>query len=231
MIKAIVFDKDGCLFDFNATWGAWSREMISSEVGGDPARMAQLADVLGYDLGAGVFLQSSIVIAETIEVVADAMLNILPETDKTSLIERMKNATQHVPQIEPVPLDATLSELKNMGLRLGVATNDAEAPARSNLAHVQQHFDFIAGFDSGFGGKPAPGQLLAFCDQSGVPPSNCIMVGDSTHDMQAGRAAGMRCVGVLTGPAPRHELAPYADVVMENIGGLRKWITEQNGKS
>jgi phosphoglycolate phosphatase len=50
------------------------------------------------------------------------------------------------------------------------------------------------------------------------------MVGDSTHDLQAGRAAGMRCVGVLTGMAPRDVLAPHADVVLENIGALPDWL-------
>jgi phosphoglycolate phosphatase len=43
----IVFDKDGTLFDFHATWGAWSRGMIESESGGDPALAARIADALG----------------------------------------------------------------------------------------------------------------------------------------------------------------------------------------
>ncbi len=227
MIKGVIFDKDGTLFDFNATWGAWTRDMIASEVGGDRVRMAQMADVLGYDLDAGLFNQGSIVIAETVDVVASAMMPLLPDADKAALIERMKEATKHVPQVEPVPLAPVLTQLRGMGLRLGVATNDAEAPARANLAHVTEQFEMIMGFDSGYGGKPAPGQLLAFCKQTGLAPSECIMVGDSTHDLHAGRAAGMVCVGVLTGPAPDWELAPLADVVMPNIAGLPDWIAAQ----
>ena len=224
MIKAVVFDKDGTLFDFNATWGAWTRDMIASEVGGDARRMAQLADVMGYDMDGGVFRQGSIVIAETVDVVADAMLPLLEETNKSALIARMKEATKHVPQVEPVPLAPVLVQLRDMGLTLGVATNDAEAPARANLSHVLDHFDFIAGFDSGFGGKPAPGQLHGFCDQTGIAAADCVMVGDSLHDLHAGRAAGMRCVGVLTGPAPKDELEPHADVVLGTIAELPDWI-------
>jgi phosphoglycolate phosphatase len=93
-------------------------------------------------------------------------------------------------------------------------------------ANVLESFDFIAGYDSGFGGKPAPGQLLAFCEQTGLAPSQCAMVGDSLHDLEAGRTAGMTTVGVLTGPAPRDELAPHADVVLPSIAELPLWVSK-----
>ncbi len=100
-----------------------------------------------------------------------------------------------------------------MGLALGVATNDAEAPARAHLAAVgQEHaFDFIAGYDSGFGGKPGPGMCLGFAKAVGLVPEHVLMVGDSTHDLEAGRAAGMRTVAVLTGMAEAEVLAPIGD--------------------
>ncbi len=224
MIKGVIFDKDGTLFDFNATWGAWTRGMIVSEAGD---RADEMADLLGYDMNAGVFKQGSIVIAETVDVVADAMLTLLSGTNKTELITRMKDATKHVPQVEPVPLRPVLETLRDMGLTLGVATNDAEGPARANIAHVADLFDFVAGFDSGFGGKPAPGQLHGFCAATGIAPAECLMVGDSLHDLHAGRAAGMGCIGVLTGPAPRGELAPHADVVLDTIADLPAWIAAQ----
>ena len=230
MITGIIFDKDGTLFDFNGTWGPSTRGLIAAETGHDPHRMAEMADMLGYDLDAGVFLPGSLVIAETVSTVADAMLGLLPNVSKADLIARMKAATKHVPQIEPTPLRPVLTTLRDMGLTLGVATNDAEEPARANLAHVVDLFDFIAGFDSGFGGKPAPGQLHAFCAQTQIAPENCLMVGDSLHDLEAGRAAGMRCVGVLTGPALRPELTPHADIVMDTIAQLPAWIVAQNAK-
>jgi phosphoglycolate phosphatase len=225
MIRAVIFDKDGTLFGFNATWGAWTRGMIVSEA---KEKADEMADLLGYDMDAGVFRQGSIVIAETVSVVADAMLTLLPGQDKAALIARMKEATKHVPQVEPVPLRPVLRTLRDMGLVLGVATNDAEGPARANIAHVADMFGFVAGFDSGFGGKPAPGQLHGFCAATGIAPADCIMVGDSLHDLHAGRAAGMGCVGVLTGPAPRSELEPDADVVLRTIGDLPDWIAAQN---
>ena len=95
-------------------------------------------------------------------------------------------------------------------------------------ADVLDLFDFISGYDSGFGGKPEPGQLLGFCTTTGLEPEDCIMVGDSTHDLNAGNAAGMRTVGVLTGPAQAYELQPYADVILNSIAELPHWIAQQN---
>jgi phosphoglycolate phosphatase len=50
------------------------------------------------------------------------------------------------------------------------------------------------------------------------------MVGDSLHDLRAARAAGMRAVAVLTGPARAADLAPWADAVLPDIGALAGWL-------
>lgn len=230
MIKGIIFDKDGTLFDFNATWGAWTRTMLEAETVDAPELFAPLADAMGYDTVADQFLARSVVIAATASETADVIRSVLPDLDKAALLGRMNAAASQVPQVEAVPLVAYFDSLRALGLRLGIATNDAEAPARTHLgrAGVAGHFDFIAGYDSGHGGKPAPGQLLAFCAQTGLDAQVCVMVGDSTHDLHAGRAAGMRTVGVLTGPAPAEELAPFADVVLADIGDIPGWLKSEN---
>jgi phosphoglycolate phosphatase len=50
------------------------------------------------------------------------------------------------------------------------------------------------------------------------------MVGDSRHDLQAGRAAGMRTVAVLTGIATSPDLRDLADVILPDIGHLPGWL-------
>lgn len=225
MIKGIVFDKDGTLFDFNATWGVWSAQLIAEETGGDPGLTAQLADVLGYDLARKMFRPGSIVIASTAQDVADAILSVMPG-DRDTLLQRMNSKAAAVGQVEAAELRPLMAQLRAMPMVLGVATNDSEAPARKHLerAGILEVFDFIAGYDSGFGGKPAPGQLHGFCEATSLDPAQCLMVGDSLHDLDAGRAAGMRTVGVLTGPAPAEELAPRADVVLPSVAELPGWI-------
>lgn len=228
-LQGIVFDKDGTLFDFNATWGAWSRAMLVQEARDDADMLNALADALGYDLTHGVFRPGSIVIAETSLVVAQAIASITGDRDHAALQKRMDQMTAKVAQVPVAPLAPLFRRLRAMNLALGIATNDSEAPARAHLAKagVTDLFDFIAGCDSGFGGKPATGQLDAFCAQTGLDPAACAMVGDSLHDLHAGRAAGMCCVGVLTGPALRAELAPTADVVLASIADLPDWISSQ----
>ena len=66
--------------------------------------------------------------------------------------------------------------------------------------------------------------LLAFCRAVGVVPGQAVMVGDSPHDLVAGRAAGMVTVGVLTGPNGADALKPHADCILPDIGHLPDWL-------
>lgn len=229
MTKGIIFDKDGTLFDFNATWGAWARGMLEAETKDAPHLFDVLAEALGYDSDANRFRAGSVVIAATAAEVADRIISVLPGLERQALLGRMNAAAALVPQQEAVPLKDFFVQLRATGVELGIATNDAEGPARVHLekAGILDLFGFVAGYDSGHGGKPAAGQLFAFCAQTGLAPTDCIMVGDSTHDLLAGRAAGMRTIGVLTGPAPTSELAPLADVILANIGDIPDWLKSQ----
>lgn len=222
MIDAVIFDKDGTLFDFRLSWGAWTRNLLA-ELGDADGRLAQ---VLGYDPARNDFAPDSPVIAMTTPEIADILLPFLPGMALPELLDRMNQLAADAPMVPAVDLPAVLGALRARGLKLGLATNDTEVPARRHLAGagVLDLFDFVVGCDSGFGGKPAPGQLLAFVQQCGLTPGRVAMVGDSLHDLDAGRAAGMKAVAVLTGIATRGDLEAHADVVLPNIGGLGPWI-------
>ena len=225
-IAAILFDKDGTLFDFDASWGVWARGQLERLGAGDAALTGRLANAIGFGLALARFAPSSPVIAGTSEEVADYLLPHLAGQDRAALIADLNAAAEDVPMASPVDLTACLNGLRARGLRLGVATNDSEATAWSHLrqAGVETAFDFVAGYDSGFGAKPEPGPLLAFAREIGIAPAQVAMVGDSRHDLHAARAAGMRAVAVLSGPATHADLAPHADVVLPHIGALEHWL-------
>jgi len=226
---ALIFDKDGTLFDFHATWGGWSRGLIEAEAGGDAALARRIAEALGYDMAAGRFLPDSIVIAATAGEIADRMLPLLPGGDRAALIARMNARSAKAPQVPAVPLGPLFADLAARRLALGLVTNDSEAPARAHLhaSGLSARFGFVAGADSGHGAKPGPGQLVACAAAFGLAPAACAMIGDSLHDLHAARAAGMTAIAVLTGLAARDSLAPHADLVLDHIGALPDWLDEQ----
>lgn len=225
-IKGILFDKDGVLFDFQRTWGGWAHRMIVELSNGAPARAERLADALAFDLSNRRFHPGSFVIAGTAREVSEAIAAQLPDRALDEIHAVLTRQAAATPLVEAVPLHATLSRLRDRGLPLGLATNDTEVSARAHLgaSGVLDLFAFIAGSDSGHGAKPAPGMCLAFARAQGLEPGALVMVGDSTHDMAAGRAAGFTCVAVLTGVASADDLAPFADAVLPDIAALGAWL-------
>jgi phosphoglycolate phosphatase-like HAD superfamily hydrolase len=61
-----------------------------------------------------------------------------------------------------------------------------------------EHFDHVQGTD-GFPCKPAPDVILAAMAALGARPEECLMVGDSTADMEAGHRAGVKTCAVRYG--------------------------------
>jgi phosphoglycolate phosphatase len=227
MISAIIFDKDGTLFDFTASWGAWVHGFLDA-VATSSNHRTDLAQALQFDLVSKRFSKTSPVIAKTTPEIAQVVAPLLPNLSFDALISVMNAQAQGAMMQPAVDLPRVLGALRARGLRLGVATNDTQAPAYAHLAAagVLDLFDFVAGCDSGWGGKPAPGQLLAFAAHLGIDPKHAAMVGDSTHDLHAARAAGMAAVAVLTGVALADELAPHADVVLDDISGIDAWLDQ-----
>ncbi len=225
-IKAILFDKDGTLFDFAATWNGWAARMLKRLSAGEGDREQAMAASIRYDLVRGKFYPDSPVIAGSNLEVAELFSRHLPGRDVHEIERELAEAAAQADLAEAVPLPAFLDGLLARGLPLGVMTNDAELSARSQLrrAGILDRFVFVAGFDSGHGVKPDPAPLLAFCRTAGVAPREALMVGDSLHDLKAGRAAGMHTVGVLTGMALVRELDPFADAVLPDIGHIPDWL-------
>lgn len=69
--------------------------------------------------------------------------------------------------------------------------------------------------------KPYPDPILYAAKKIGIPSDNCLMIGDTTVDIRAGKAAGSQTVGVLCGFGERDELERRgADVILANTAEL-----------
>ncbi len=224
-IAGILFDKDGTLFDFRKSWGRWASGFLA-DLAPDSDRREALAQAIGFLPGSESFHPDSPVIAGTVQEVAGAMLPHLPGRGLEDLVLQIDLSAEGIEMVEATPLLPLMEGFRRRGLRLGIATNDSERPARQHLKNHQliDIMDFIAGWDSGFGAKPGPGMCLAFAAQTGLDPARVVMVGDSLHDLTAGRAAGMQTIAVLTGIADAADLAPHADVVLPDIGAIPGWL-------
>jgi phosphoglycolate phosphatase len=94
-----------------------------------------------------------------------------------------------------------LDALRSDDRILTLVTNKPFAFIRPILAQfgLEAHFALCLGGDSLPQKKPDPAPLLHVAAHFGLPPSACLMVGDSRHDVAAGQAAGFRTLAVPYG--------------------------------
>lgn len=113
--------------------------------------------------------------------------------------------------------EALLGRLAAAGWRQAVATGKSRRGLdRIIAAHGWgERFCSLHCSDDG-PGKPHPAMVLAALAATGTPPERAVMIGDTTHDMRMGRAAGVRTVAVAWG---FHTAAELAEVVPDAVCG------------
>jgi len=100
--------------------------------------------------------------------------------------------------------------LAALGGRKGTATTKGTPTTRAILEQfgLLGYFDHVQGTD-GFPCKPAPDVILKSLDALGAKAADCLMVGDSPADMEAGRRAGVNICAVTYGYGKREALARF----------------------
>ena len=91
------------------------------------------------------------------------------------------------------------------------------------VSGLDEAFDIVIGCDDVTHSKPHPEPVLKAVKKLGVLPAETVFVGDSRHDMESGRAAGVKTAAVLWGPFDRAHLEDLApDYWLEKPQDLRE---------
>jgi len=112
--------------------------------------------------------------------------------------------------------------------KLGIISAHSKAGVMYFLEQfaLEQYFDVIVDAQSCFYTKPYPQPLLYAAEKVNVIPQNCLMVGDTVVDIVAGKAAGMKTVGVLCGFGTVKNLQKAkADLILSSPEELPAWLT------
>ena len=110
MLDAVIFDKDGTLFDFRASWGAWTQSVLA-EFAPDAAEARRLGAVLGYDPDTQTFTPASPVIAMTTPEIAAILHGHLTGITLGALNDRLNALSAAAPMLPAGPLREVLSAL------------------------------------------------------------------------------------------------------------------------
>lgn len=231
--RGLLFDKDGTLLDFHASWQPVNDIAIKFAANGDRALEVKLRAAGGLHPVTGLAQPNTLLAAGSTREIAAAFIaagSPFVLADLVFEIDRIFRAGAQT-AVPVLDLAAYFAKLKVVGYALGIASSDSEAAIRATaerfgFAHL---IDFIAGYDSGHGAKPTPGMVLAFARAVGLAPSEIAVIGDNLHDMEMARRAGAGLrIAVLTGTGVAEELSAESDLCLPSIGELEAALANRS---
>jgi phosphoglycolate phosphatase-like HAD superfamily hydrolase len=133
-------------------------------------------------------------------------------------------STEHLP---PVDGAAHLIDQLAARYKLALVSTRTVEEGQAFLASIKRldRFGAFAGRDTTWRIKPHPQPVRYAARQLGVDPARCLMVGDTTVDIKAGRRAGAWTCGVLCGYGQRRELTRAgAHLILDHTAQLGDWL-------
>jgi phosphoglycolate phosphatase len=183
-IAAVVFDFDGTLADTRAAVVATVTQTLD-RLGAAPLSAAAVVERMGLPLSE-VFVAAGL----PPPAIADAVVlyrRLFPDNAGSIAL---------FPEV-----DTCLGVLATRGLPLTVASSRGRESldALLDALQIRSRFHSVLGEEDAARKKPAPDLVLALAERLALAPSQMLVVGDTTYDIEMGRAAGAHTCGVVYG--------------------------------
>lgn len=191
MMKLVVFDVDGTLID-SQSHIAEAMIMAFKKYGLDTPSCYEIRSIIGLSL-------------------PEAMMKLYPAgsnnlhrdiidsyIDYFSLIRR--DNTYQQPRLFPGIIELLEDLYQNKEYILGIATGKGFRGLEHVLdaTNLKHYFSTIQTADN-HPSKPHPSMLYSAIKETGVSPKNSVIVGDTSYDMDMGKAAKFKTIGVSWG--------------------------------
>ncbi len=203
MIRAFLFDLDGVLTDTSEYhYLGWKR----------------LADELGVPFGRaenealrGVSRRESLLLLLAGRPASEEQLQEWMERKNEYYVE-------YISQMTPADLlggvTELLADLRASGYRVAIVSSSKNTPLVLDRLQIGGLIDVVVDGNAPARSKPAPDLFLLAAERLGVLPAECLVVEDAAAGIDAGKAAGMRTLGI----GPRERVG-HADLVLPNLEG------------
>jgi len=209
LLRSIIFDLDGVLADSEPWWNQIDAKLLAEY--GVKYRGEYHQNVVGVSYRLAVEFYKK---AFGLSVPTEEMMRRRGEI----ATEFFANRVGLFPNVKEV-----LEELRQMKLRLAVATSSVSASARPFLDRheLTKFFEVIVTGEEVERGKPAPDIYLCAAQKLGIPADACLVVEDALPGIAAAKSARMRVVAIPDRRfADSHEYEKEADYVLNSLKEL-----------
>ncbi len=191
-IDAVIFDLDGTLIDSTWVWAKIDQDYLGNLGIVPPQNLMKEIGHLSMEQIA-VYFKDKFSIEDSLDVIQKTW-NDMALGEYSSNVPLRKGA------------DKFLAHLKNLGIKIGLATSNSKVLLEAVLVkhNIYQYFDSITTTGEVLKGKDSPDVFLLAAERLGVPPERCLVFEDIALALKAARQAGMKAVAVQD-PFKAHE--------------------------